>query len=436
MIRRTTEIAFKRARKKKNPFKFRIASSKPKQLRLARRHAKETRFRFYGFSAIATSLIFLLVFFTSIIADGYSAFTQTQIRIPVVFDQVLVEKNNYRKIWQNALKQRFPEAKDRKQRFLVYKLVSKSAAKTLRNKIADNASVIGTKQEIWLPASSLVDMFLKGKTSRDVPEARRKIKDQQIKWLDQLAAGNNIATVFNRQFFSNGDSREPEQAGILGSLTGSFFTITLAVFLSLPIGVGAAVYLEEFAPKNRLTSLIEVNINNLAAVPSIVFGLLALAVYLNFFGMPRSSSLVGGFALSMLVLPTIIIASRNALAGVPPSIGDAATALGATRVQVVLHHTIVYALPGIVTGTTLGVARALGETAPLLMIGMVAFVADVPGSILDPATSLPTQIYLWADSPELGFAEKTSAAIMVLLTILGVVNGFAAYIRRKFEYEW
>jgi len=436
MIKPTTKIAVKRAKKKKNPFKLKLGSLKKKQVHLAKRHARERRFRAFGFSAIAASMIFLLVFFASIIADGYTAFTQTQLRIVVTFEQSLVETGNYRKILQNSLKQQFPEAKGRKQRFMLYKLVSKGGANNLRDMVSKNSQIIGTTDQVWLPASSLIDMYIKGKTSNEVDESKRKIKDLQIKWLEELQADNSVRSVFNTAFFTNGDSRAPEQAGILGSIMGSIFSIVVCMLISMSIGIGAAVYLEEFAPKNKLTDLIEVNINNLAAVPSIIFGLLALAIYLNFFGMPRSSSLVGGFALSMLVLPTIVIASRNALAAVPPSIRFAATALGASKVQVTLHHTIPYALPGILTGTILGVARALGETAPLLMIGMVAFVADVPTGILDPATSLPTQIYLWADSPELGFVEKTSACIIILLLILGAVNGTAAYIRKKFQYDW
>ena len=406
------------------------------QERLAKRRRVEKRFRIYCSAAIVSSLAFLLVFFASIISDGYSAFSKTEIRLTVFLDAELVEKNKYRKLLQNALKQQFPEAESRSERLKLSRLMSKSAARQLEDVVSETPSMAGDTHHIWLPASSLVDMFIKGRTSRDTPEATRKIKDQQIAWLDQLEASGDIRSSFNNTFFTEGDSREPEQAGMLGSLMGSIFTIIICMLLSLPIGVGAAIYLEEFAPKNRLTDLIEVNINNLAAVPSIIFGLLALAIYLNWFGMPRSSSLVGGFALSMLVLPTIVIASRNALAAVPPSLRHAAMALGATKVQMTLHHTLPYALPGIMTGTILGVARALGETAPLLMIGMVAFVADVPGSFTDPATSLPTQIFLWADSPELGFAEKTSAAIIVLLVILMLINGLAAYIRKKYEREW
>ena len=403
---------------------------------LALRHARERRFRLYGGVAILSSLVFLLVFFASIIADGYTAFSRTEIRLAVTFDAQLVEQDSFRTIVQQSLRNRFPGIEQRKERWQLYRLMSKAGKYKLRNMAMQDPSVIGTTQDIWLPASSDVDMFMKGKIPADTPEATRKIKDKQIAWLEELQAEGAVRSVFNHAFFTNGDSREPEQAGMLGGLMGSIFTIIVCILLSLPIGVGAATYLEEFAPKTRLTDLIEVNINNLAAVPSIIFGLLALAIYLNLLGMPRSSSLVGGFALSMLVLPTIVIATRNALAAVPPSIRHAAMALGATKVQVAIHHTLPYALPGIMTGTILGIARALGETAPLLMIGMVAFVADVPSNFTDPTTSLPTQIYLWADSPEKGFAEKTSACIMVLLVILASINAIAAYVRKRFEHEW
>jgi phosphate transport system permease protein len=268
------------------------------------------------------------------------------------------------------------------------------------------------------------------------PEDSRKIQDRQIAFLENLKQKGVIQSVFNWPFFANGDSREPELAGILGALAGSALTMLITLLLCLPIGVGAAVYLEEFAPKNRITSLIEVNINNLAAVPSIVFGLLGLAMFLNFFGMPRSSPLVGGLVLALLVLPTIIIASRAALKSVPPSIREAALGIGASRQQAVFHHVLPLAMPGIMTGTIIGMAHALGETAPLLMIGMIAFIVDVPARITDAATVLPVQIYLWSDLPELGFQAKTAAAIVVLLLFLFVMNGLAIVLRKRFEIRW
>lgn len=268
------------------------------------------------------------------------------------------------------------------------------------------------------------------------PEGDRRTKDQLIAWVMRLQEQGRIEQQFNTNFFTSGDSREPEQAGIGGAVLGSLYTLLVTLALSFPIGVAAAVYLEEFAPKNKWVDLIEVNINNLAAVPSIVFGLLGLAVFINFFGIPRSAPLVGGLVLTLMTLPTIIIASRSALKSVPPSIREAALGVGASHLQAVTHHVLPLAMPGILTGAIIGMARALGETAPLLMIGMVAFIVDLPGSLLDPATALPVQIYLWVDSPERAFVEKTSAAIMVLLTFLIVMNAIAVYLRKKFERRW
>jgi phosphate transport system permease protein len=279
-------------------------------------------------------------------------------------------------------------------------------------------------------------MLVKGHFDLDVPEAQRRIKDLQLAWFERLQNEDRIEKRFNRIFFTAGDSREPELAGIHGALMGSFYTLLVTLALSFPIGIASAVYLEEFAPKNRWTDLIEVNINNLAAVPSIVFGLLGLAVFLNFFGMPRSAPLVGGLVLTLMTLPTIIIAGRASLQSVPPSIREAALGVGASKMQMVLHHVLPLALPGILTGTIIGMARALGESAPLLMIGMVAFIVDVPQGFTDPATVLPVQIFLWADSPERAFVERTSAATIVLLAFLIVMNATAVILRKKFERRW
>ncbi|MDJ1158018.1 phosphate ABC transporter permease PstA [Chelatococcus sp. SYSU_G07232] len=270
----------------------------------------------------------------------------------------------------------------------------------------------------------------------DQPEANRKLGDQQIAWLEQLRDKGLVERAFATRFFTSGDSREPEQAGILGGLVGSALTMLVTLVLCLPVGVGAAIYLEEFAPKNRLTDLVEVNINNLAAVPSIVFGLLGLAVFLNFFGLPRSAPLVGGLVLALLVLPTIIIASRAALKAVPPSIREGALGIGASHQQAVFHHVLPLAMPGIMTGTIIGMAHALGETAPLLLIGMVAFIVDVPAAVTDAATVLPVQIFLWSDLPEAAFQAKTAGAIIVLLVFLFIMNGVAILLRRRFERRW
>ena len=279
-------------------------------------------------------------------------------------------------------------------------------------------------------------MFVKGHIPRDVPETERRVSDKQIGWIDQLTAAGRLEKRFNRTFFQNGDSREPELAGIRGAAMGSFYTLIVTLALSFPVGVAAAVYLEEFAPRNRWTDLIEVNINNLAAIPSIVFGLLGLAVFLNVMNLPRSASTVGGLVLTLMTLPTIIIASRASLKSVPPSIREAALGVGASKMQTIVHHVLPLAMPGMMTGTIIGMARALGETAPLLMIGMVAFIVDVPRGFNDPATALPVQIYLWADSPERAFVERTSAAILVLLAVLLCMNGLAVYLRNRFERRW
>jgi len=268
------------------------------------------------------------------------------------------------------------------------------------------------------------------------PEADRRVKDQEIAWISKLRAEGRIDQRFNVSFFQTGDSREPELAGIWGAVVGSFFTLAITLLLSFPVGLLTAIYLEEFAPKNWVTDIIEVNVNNLAAVPSIVFGLLGLAVFLNFFGLPRSAPLVGGMVLALMTLPTIIIAARAALKSVPPSIRQAALGVGATGLQTVLHHVLPLAMPGIMTGTIIGLARALGETAPLLMIGMVAFIVDVPQGFTDPATVMPVQVYLWADSPERAFVAKTSAAVMVLLGFLILMNLAAVLLRNRFERRW
>ncbi|TIP87058.1 MAG: phosphate ABC transporter permease PstA, partial [Mesorhizobium sp.] len=270
----------------------------------------------------------------------------------------------------------------------------------------------------------------------ETPEASRKISDKMIVWLDTLKSAGLIESRFNSIFFFTGASREPELAGVWGAVVGSFLTMIVTLAIAFPIGVSAAIYLEEFAPKNRLTTMIEVNINNLAAVPSIVFGLLGLAVFLNFFGMPRSAPVVGGMVLALMTLPIIIIASRASLRAVPPSIREAALGIGASKVQTVFHHVLPLAMPGIMTGTILGMAHALGETAPLLMIGMVAFIVDIPGGFTDPATILPVQIFMWADFPEAGFQQKTSAAILILLVFLVIMNAIAVILRRRFERRW
>jgi len=408
---------------------------------LGRRYRAERRFCFYGLSAILLSILFLALLFASIVGKGYSAFLQTNIKLDVFFDPAVLQKEalvnaEYPALIKAAVQNLFPEVDGRQDRRLLNALVSAGAGYQLRGMVLQDPGIVGKAVSVWVPADDEVDMTLKGHFRRDVPEAERRMSDKQLAWLDRLTAAGRVERKFNTTFLSAGDSREPELAGIWGAVTGSFLTLVITLVLSFPIGVSAAIYLEEFAGKNRWTDLIEVNINNLAAVPSIVFGLLGLAVFLNFFGLPRSAPLVGGLVLTLMTLPTIIIASRSALQAVPPSIREGALGVGASRMQMVVHHVLPLALPGMLTGTIIGMARALGESAPLLMIGMVAFIADVPHGATDPATVLPVQIYLWADSPERAFVEKTSAAIMVLLGFLVVMNAGAIILRKRFERRW
>jgi phosphate transport system permease protein len=316
------------------------------------------------------------------------------------------------------------------------RLVSIGAAYQLRDAIEKNPELLGRRQSVLVPASANLDMVVKGNITRDVPETQRQISDRQFGWIDTLQSSGDLVRQFNAALFENGDSREPELAGIRGALVGSLYMLVVTIVLSFPIGAAAAVYLEEFAPRNRWSDLIEVNINNLAAVPSIVFGLLGLAVFVNWLSLPRSAPLVGGLVLSLLTLPVIIIASRAAIKSVPPSIREAALGVGASRMQVVFHHVLPLSLPGMLTGAIIGMSRALGESAPLLMIGMVAFIVDVPGGITDPSTALPVQIYLWADSPERAFAERTSAAIIILLGFLLLMNLAAVILRKRVERRW
>ncbi|WP_024335192.1 phosphate ABC transporter permease PstA [Desulfotignum balticum] len=408
---------------------------------LARRYRAEKRFRLYGIVAIILSMIFLVFLFVSISANGYTAFQQTFVQLDIHLDPEILDAGsladaNYQGLVKQSLADMFPEVTTRREKRQLYGMVSNGAAYQLQDYVRKNQNQIGSVIQIWVPADDDVDMVVKGHIRRDVPEAERRVKDNQLSWIDEFQEQGRLEKRFNTTFFSAGDSREPELAGIKGAVSGSFYTLIVTLLLSFPIGVAAAVYLEEFAPKNRWTDIIEVNINNLAAVPSIVYGLLGLAVFLNFFGLPRSVPLVGGLVLTLMTLPTIIIASRAALKSVPPSIREAALGVGASRTQMVMHHVLPLALPGMLTGTIIGMAQALGETAPLLMIGMVAFIVDIPGGFTDPSTVLPVQIFLWADSPERAFLEKTSAAIMVLLAFLVTMNALAVFLRKKFERRW
>ena len=414
---------------------------------MQKRHSKEARFKWYGRSAIILSLAFLAFMFAAILLRGMSAFQQTKIGLNISFNEQVIDptgtrdpetlaRANYKPLIASGLAEIFPDVTERRERNRLYKLVSNGAVFELGKMVVQDPDLIGSTQTIWLPASSEADLFMKGKINTDTEEELRRFKNEEIAWFNTLEDQAKIKKKFNTALFTNGDSREPEMAGILGAALGSFFSLLVCFIISFPLGILTAVYLEEFAKKNRITDLIEVNINNLAAVPSIVFGLLGLSIFLNFFHLPRSTPLVGGIVLALMTLPTIIIASRSILRSVPQSIRDAALGLGASKTQTTFHHVVPLAMPGMLTGTILGMARALGETAPLLMIGMVAFIVDIPKGITDVATSLPVQIFLWADSPEKGFVERTSAAIIVLLAFLILMNLFAVYLRRKMERRW
>lgn len=409
----------------------------PSSLRKKRENS-EKRFIWFGRLAIGISLAFLFVMVTSIGIGGWGALSTSDMAITVDLSEENIDPNdirgtNFDGIIKKSLRATFPEVSKRKEKKKLYGLLSPDAGFQLRDYIQSNPELIGKIHKFWFIASDDVNLYLKGKVDAEKAENKRRMTDMELGWINSLQDNGDVRRHFNWRFFTNGDSREPELAGILSALMGSVLTLIVCFMISFPVGILAAIYLEEFAKKNRLSALIEVNINNLAAVPSIVFGLLGLAVFLNFFGMPRSSPLVGGMVLSLMTLPTIIIAARASLRAVPPSIREAALGMGASPVQTTFHHVAPLAMPGILTGTIVGMAQALGETAPLLMIGMVAFIADVPTSIVEPAAALPVQIFLWADAPERSFVERTSAAIIVLLIFLVCMNLLAIFLRKKFE---
>ena len=429
------------------------ACKKPEETRalvmagLGKRRRAERRFQIYGILGVVTGLMFLGYFFATIISDGYSAFAQTHMELEVYFDPEVIDpsgtkdpevwaKANYAKLLLASLEADFPEVSGRGDKKALRNMVSGGAPYILQDKLMADPKLLGTRQTYWLPADDEVDMFFKGNVDRDLDEDRRRFKDNQIGWIDTLDQRGKLRLQFNRTFFSAGDSRDPEMAGILGAIKGSFFMLLITIAISFPLGVAAAIFLEEFAPRNRWIDLLEVNINNLAAVPSIIYGLLGLSVFINFMGLPRSAPLIGGLVLALMTLPVIIIAGRSAIRAVPPSIREAALGLGASDVQSVFHHVLPLAMPGLMTGAIIGMARALGETAPLLMIGMVAFIVEVPGTPFDPATALPVQIYLWADSQERAFVERTAAAIIVLLSFLLIMNGLAVWLRQRYERRW
>jgi len=415
---------------------------------LRRRYRTEKLFRLYGLVSVLLGVSFLLILFTTIIGNGYGAFSQSFVRLEIQFDAAVVDPDgtrspdvlasaDYSQLIKTALRQVFPEAEDRASRRDLNALVSSGGAYVLQKMVLAEPNLLGQTRDLWLPADDEVDLFIKGGgPAGAVDGEEQRLSAQQIDWIAKLEAAGRLDQRFNTTFFTGGDSREPELAGIWGATKGSFFMLLVTLFLAFPLGVAAAIYLEEFAPRNWLVDVIEVNINNLAAVPSIVFGLLGLAVFINFFGLPRSAPLVGGLVLTLMTLPVVIIASRAAIKSVPPSVREAALGVGASQMQMVFHHVLPLAIPGMLTGAIIGMARALGESAPLLMIGMVAFIVEVPGGALSPSTALPVQIYLWADSPERAFVERTSAAIMVLLAFLLVMNASAVWLRNRFERRW
>ena len=401
--------------------------------RVRARYRSEKRFRLIGLGAVLLSVGFLAFLLLNMAANGLGGFMETRVKVAIDFphsdllldpaalkgfdvQQALADADIEGTVAAAAQANFGPGGAD---------LISEAAWLRVRDAIAKQPEILQAKKDFWLPASSALDTAAQGEGKPELVESYQKLK-----------SANAIERGFNGQFLTGSDATDPAAVGIWGAFKGSLLTMLVTLAIAFPIGVLSAVYLEEYAPRNRWTTMIEVSINNLAAVPSIIFGLLGLAVFLNFMHMPRSAPLVGGLTLALMTMPVIVIAGRNALKAVPPSIRDAALGVGASPVQVVFHHVLPLALPGILTGTIIGMARALGETAPLLMIGMRAFIATPPGGITEPASVLPVQIFLWSDEVSRGFVEKTSAAIIVLLVFLMAMNGLAIYLRNKFEKRW
>ena len=414
---------------------------------LKKRYNAERRFQWYGKIAIGLALSFLAVFMFQIFSKGYSAFQKTWIVTEVHYDKELLlidaespskddlENADYYDVAYKAMTSLDPGLPEEEDRQLI-QMVSYKYETEVKDLLLKNPDYLGKIVPIKLTASDDIDQVHKGNYPRDIPEKNRRVNDYQLQIYDMLNERGDILSEFNISFFTSPDSREAELAGIASSFMGTVFSILVCLAFSFPVAVLAAIYLEEFAPKNKFTDFIEVNINNLAAVPSIVFGVLGLGVLLAVFNLPRSTPLVGGITLSLMTLPTIIIAARASLKAVPPSIREAALAMGASNMQTTMHHTVPLSMPGTLSGTIIGLAQALGETAPLILIGMVAFVNTIPGTPVDPAASLPVQIYIWSESAERGFVEKVSACIMVLLAFLILMNLAAQIVRHKFEKKW
>ena len=412
------------------------------QARLKSRYARENRFKWYGRGAIGVALVFLAILLSSIVMQGYTAFYGHSLTMPLYMDPARIERaypqgTNFEQL---AAEQEIARlgivdetgAQTAAMRALISSELKYVAAEMIRNQPA----LIGQTVPVSAPLSDDAEMYLKGKITQNTPEEQRRISDQQMQWLDQMKERGVIRAHFNSALFTKGDSTQPELAGLLGAVVGSALMLTVTALIAIPVGVFAAVWLEEYAPRNRLTAIIEVNINNLAAVPSIVYGLLGLALFINFLHLPRASPLVGGLVLALMALPTIIIATRSALKAVPPSIRDAALAMGASRTQTVFQHVLPLAMPGVMTGSIIAMAHALGETAPLLLIGMISFVPGITAAIDAPAGALPSLIYIWENASERAFHERTAAAILVLLAFMIVMNAAAILLRRRFERRW
>ncbi|MFN3547953.1 MAG: phosphate ABC transporter permease PstA [Mesorhizobium sp.] len=404
------------------------------------RYAADRRLQVYGMIAIAFALGFLATLVGTLVYTGSNAFRQSMVTIDIDFSTAEINRenpmeSNWRNIFRDAVRDDIGELSRSDERDY-FSLFTSSAAFLIRDRIIADPSLLNGRATFVVPLSDPFDQLAKGLVNTDLPESQRRVNDKQIEFYKALEQQGAISRPFNWGLFFNSDSRFPELAGLAGAISGSFWALLVCFLISFPVGIAAAIYLEEFAPKNRITDLIEININNLAAVPSVVFGLLGLAVFLGWFGLPRSAPLVGGMVLSLMTLPTIIIVTRAALTSVPSSIREAALGIGASKHEAIFHHILPLAMPSIMTGTIIGLAQALGETAPLLLIGMNAFITSPPAGVFEASTALPTQIYIWADSPERGFVARTSAAILVLLGFLVVMNGIAIFLRQRFERRW
>lgn len=411
--------------------------------RLRARYARENRFRWYGRGAIGVALAFLVILLASIVAQGYTAFYAHTVTLPVHMDPARIDLAypqgaNFEQIAAEQQVRRLGVQDDEQgtKAAAMKALLSSELKFQAARMVARQPSLLGQTVPIVAPLSDDAEMYLKGKITRDQPEDQRRVSNEQMDWLDRMKASGAIRAHFNAALFTKGDSTQPELAGLLGAVVGSALMLMVTALIAIPVGVGAAVWLEEYSPRNRITAIIEVNINNLAAVPSIVYGLLGLALFINFMHLPRASPLVGGLVLALMALPTIIIATRSSLKAVPPSIREAALAMGASRTQTVFGHVLPLAMPGVMTGAIISMAHALGETAPLLLIGMISFVPGVPHAIDEPVGALPSLIYIWENASERAFHERTAAAILVLLAFMIVMNAAAVLLRRRFERRW